>query len=97
MEKDRRTPRERREQRKKLFLRSCNRPELKALRTFKEMVGTVLENSLEAELEEELSYSKYDYRNKQTDNSRNGYTEKNPQNQPGRYGVHHPPRPEKRV
>jgi transposase-like protein len=43
---------------------------------FKEMVGTVLENGLEGELEEELGYSKYDYRNKQTDNSRNGYTEK---------------------
>lgn len=43
---------------------------------FKEMVSTVLENGLEAELEEELGYSKYDYRNKQTDNSRNGYSEK---------------------
>ena len=43
---------------------------------FKEMVGTVLENGLEGELEEELGYSKYDYRNKVTDNSRNGYSEK---------------------
>lgn len=43
---------------------------------FKEMVGTVLENGLEGEMEEELGYSKYDYRNKQTDNSRNGYTGK---------------------
>ncbi len=43
---------------------------------FKEMVGTVLENGLEGELEEELGYSKYDYRNKETDNSRNGYSEK---------------------
>ena len=43
---------------------------------FKEMVSTVLENGLEAELDEELGYSKYDYRNKQTDNSRNGYSEK---------------------
>lgn len=40
------------------------------------MVGTILENGLEGELEEEPGYSKYDYRNKQTDNSRNGYTEK---------------------
>jgi hypothetical protein len=40
------------------------------------MVGTVLQNALEAELDEELGYSKYDYRNKQTDNSRNGYSEK---------------------
>ena len=43
---------------------------------FKEMVKTVLENGLEAELDEELGYSKYDYRNKQTENSRNGYSEK---------------------
>lgn len=43
---------------------------------FKEMVGTVLENGLEGELEDELGYSKYDYRNKETDNSRNGYSEK---------------------
>ncbi|RNC62736.1 MAG: hypothetical protein AWM53_02095 [Candidatus Dichloromethanomonas elyunquensis] len=43
---------------------------------FKEMVSTVLENGLEAEMEDELGYSKYDYRNKETDNSRNGYSEK---------------------
>lgn len=43
---------------------------------FKEMVSTVLESGLEAELDEELGYSKYDYRNKQTDNCRNGYSEK---------------------
>lgn len=36
---------------------------------FKELVDTVLENRLEGELEEELGYSKYDYRNKATDNS----------------------------
>ena len=40
------------------------------------MVGTVLENGLEGELDEELGYSKYDYQNKQTENSRNGYSEK---------------------
>ena len=43
---------------------------------FKEMVGTFLEHGLEAELDEELGYSKYDYRNKNTDNSRNGTTPK---------------------
>lgn len=31
---------------------------------FKEMVGDILENGLEAEIDEELGYSKYDYRNK---------------------------------
>ncbi len=43
---------------------------------FKEMVSDILENGLEAELEDELGYSKYDYRNKETDNSRNGYSQK---------------------
>lgn len=43
---------------------------------FKEMVGDILENGLEAELDEELGYSKYDYRNKDTSNSRNGYSSK---------------------
>ena len=43
---------------------------------FKEMVGEVLENGLEAELDDELGYSKYNYRNKNTENSRNGYSRK---------------------
>lgn len=43
---------------------------------FKEFVGDILENGLEAELDEELGYSKYDYRNKDTDNSRNGHSAK---------------------
>ena len=42
----------------------------------KEMVGEVLEGTLEGELESELGYSKYDYQNKETDNSRNGYSSK---------------------
>ena len=37
---------------------------------FKEFVGDIVENGLEAELDDELGYSKYDYRNKDTDNSR---------------------------
>ena len=43
---------------------------------FKDLVGAVLRNGLEGELESELGYSKYDYRNKETDNSRNGHTSK---------------------
>ena len=43
---------------------------------FKEMVGDILENGLEAEMEEELGYSKYDYRNKAEENSRNGHSRK---------------------
>jgi transposase-like protein len=42
----------------------------------KEMFGKTLETMLESELENELGYSKYDYKSKQTDNSRNGHTKK---------------------
>lgn len=31
---------------------------------------------LEAEMDEKLGYSKYDYQNKETDDSRNGYSKK---------------------
>ena len=78
MAKRRITP-ERREQRKKLLemLQDAGINDVAGVQElFKEMVSTVLQNGLEAELEEELGYSKYDYRNKQTDNSRNGYSEK---------------------
>ena len=43
---------------------------------FKMMVGEMLENGLDGELDDELGYTKYDYRNKETDNSRNGYSQK---------------------
>ena len=43
---------------------------------FKEMIGTFLENGLEGELDEELGYTKYDYKNKVTENSRNGTSPK---------------------
>jgi transposase-like protein len=42
----------------------------------KEMFGQTLQKMLEAELENELGYSRYDYRNKKTDNSRNGHSSK---------------------
>lgn len=42
----------------------------------KELVGPTIQALLEAELENELGYSKYDYKNKQTSNSRNGSTGK---------------------
>lgn len=42
----------------------------------RKMVGTILENGLEAELDEELGYSKYDYKNKTGTNSRNGHSKK---------------------
>lgn len=43
---------------------------------FKDMIGSFVENGLEGELEDELGYGKYDYQNKDTDNSRNGHSEK---------------------
>ena len=43
---------------------------------FKETIAEFMENSLEAELDDELGYSKYDYKNKNTDNSRNGHNSK---------------------
>jgi len=43
---------------------------------YKDMVRMVLENGLEGELDDELGYSKYDYRNKTTSNSRNGHSSK---------------------
>lgn len=43
---------------------------------FKDTIAEFMENGLEAELDEELGYSRYDYRNKDTDNSRNGHSSK---------------------
>ncbi len=42
----------------------------------KDMFGKTLEKMLEAELETELGYSRYNYQEKQVDNSRNGHTKK---------------------
>lgn len=43
---------------------------------FKETIAEFMEEGPETELSEELGYSKYDYRNKETDNSRNGHSSK---------------------
>ena len=42
----------------------------------RDMMSVLLEGVLDQELDEELGYSKYDYRNKDTDNSRNGHSTK---------------------
>lgn len=42
----------------------------------RDMMSIILEGTLDAEMDEELGYSKYDYRNKDTENSRNGYSKK---------------------
>ena len=51
-----------------------NGAEVNAL--MREMMSVILEGSLDGEMDEELGYSKYDFRNKETDNSRNGYSTK---------------------
>lgn len=38
----------------------------------KELTAGLIQEAMDAELDEELGYSKYDYKNKQTDNSRKG-------------------------
>lgn len=42
----------------------------------KDLLSDTLQGMLEAEMDEKLGYSKYDYRNKETDDSRNGYSKK---------------------
>lgn len=42
----------------------------------KELLGDTLHGMLEGELEEHIGYSKYDYRGKETENSRNGFSRK---------------------
>lgn len=42
----------------------------------KDLLGDTLQGMLEAEMDETLGYSKYDYQNKQTDDSRNGHSKK---------------------
>jgi len=42
----------------------------------KELTSGLIQEIMDAELEDELGYSKYDYKNKQTDNSRNGSYQK---------------------
>ena len=44
--------------------------------TVKNLLGDMIQGLLEGELEDELGYSKYDYHEKETDNSRNGYSKK---------------------
>jgi putative transposase len=49
----------------------------------KALTAETIQEVLEGELENELGYSKYDYKNKLTDNSRNGYSKKTVQSSQG--------------
>lgn len=42
----------------------------------KDLLEDTLQGMLEAEMDDKLDYSKYDYQNKDTDDSRNGYGKK---------------------
>lgn len=53
----------------------------------KELTGSLIQEMLEGELESELGYSKWDYRNKETSNSRNGYSEKTLQSSQGEIDI----------
>jgi transposase-like protein len=43
---------------------------------FKDVFAEFFESAFKAEIEDQLGYSKYDYKNKPTENSRNGYSKK---------------------
>jgi len=53
----------------------------------KDLLGDTLQGMLEGEMEDELGYSKYDYSNKNTNNSRNGYSKKNVVSSMGEIGL----------
>ena len=42
----------------------------------KDLMGSTIQRMLNSELDDELGYEKYDVKNKETDNSRNGYSKK---------------------
>jgi putative transposase len=49
----------------------------------KELIAEMIQECVDAELEGDLVYSKYDYRNKETENSRNGTYRKTVNNSQG--------------
>ena len=65
---------------RELFKQMINNGEIRGIKDveniLKDMFGNILQELLEAEMDESLGYSKYDYKNKDTDNSRNGYSKK---------------------
>ena len=76
MPRRKRTPEEiARKERTKALMKELNIKDMDDIQDlFKSFVAAALEGGLEAELDEELGYSKYDYRNKETNNRRNGYS-----------------------
>ena len=61
----------------KAFIKEHSLKEAKDVQgVLKDIFGEILQEMIEGELEQELGYSKYDFKNKETDNSRNGYSKK---------------------
>jgi putative transposase len=61
----------------KAFIREHDLKEAKDVQgVLKDIFGEILQEMVEGELEQELGYSKYNYKNKETDNSRNGFSKK---------------------
>ena len=56
----------------------------------KMLTAETIQAALDAELENDLGYSKYDYKNKQTSNSRNGYSPKTVQGSMGEMEIQVP-------
>lgn len=56
----------------------------------KMLTSETIQTALDAELESDLGYSKYDYKNKDTDNSRNGYSRKTVQGSLGELEINVP-------
>ena len=79
MSRKTRTPEEKaRREKIRALLRESNVTSMEDIQNLsKETIAEFMENGLESELDESLGYSKYDYKNKDTDNSRNGHSRKN--------------------
>lgn len=59
------------------WLKENNLTSIKGIEdAFVEQIRGVLQEALEAEMNHELGYSKYDWKNKETENSRNGHSKK---------------------
>lgn len=56
----------------------------------KDLLGETIQTMLEGEIEEELGYSKYNYDEKNTQNSRNGYSPKKVRSEYGEIGLNIP-------
>ena len=56
----------------------------------KMLTAETIQAALDAELENDLGYSKYDYKNKNTENSRNGYSRKTVQGSMGEMEIQIP-------